>query len=239
MGKLMSEVKKKNVEAVKQCIAKGENPNTPTTGRNVTTPYLYAVMCSVWNEVSPELLEIVTFLTPHITDHYYRDLDGNDFNGNMFYSSYFGDLMSISRNIGDKDPTIEAMLSGGYCFDKEPNFGRYIGTVSFPLAKKMLEQFGIDDGTSVVSAAKAHNVELVSYLLEQGASPNQPIYSSNGSQSTALTTAIAYGNETIVKLLLEAGADPKIKDTGYEQDAFEMAESSSNDTIVALLQAAK
>ena len=241
MGKLMDAVKKKNVNAVKQLVAEGQDPNKSLKIRGSNTnPYAYALMCSVWGGVvSDEFLEIVEFLTPHMTGHYFENLEGTEFNGHMFYSSYFGNLMSLANSIGEYDVVIEAMLKGGYSFDKDPNFGRYIGRVSFPLAQRMLEEFGTDDGSSVCSAVEFGNAELVEYLLDKGVSPNQPVYSSNGSQSIALVSAILHGKTDIVKKLLDAGADPKIQDTRYNQNAFEVAEETGNQEIIALLQAVK
>ena len=240
MGKLMDAVKKKDVSAVKQLVADGQDPNESLKMRGSNTnPYMYAVMYSFWDKVSDELLEIVEFLTPHMTGHYFENLEGNEFNGHMFYSSYFGNLMSLANSIGEYDVVIEAMLKGGYPFDKDPNFGRRIGKVSFPLAQRMLEEFGTDDGSSVCSAVESGNTELVEYLLEKGVSPNQPVYSSNGSQTIALVSAIIRGKTDIVKKMLDAGADPKIQDTRYNQNAFEVAEETGNQEIIALLQAVK
>jgi len=241
MSKLMNAVKKKDMAAVRQLVSEGQNPNVSVKlyGEN-TNPYNYAVVCSNWcGKVSDELLEVVEFLTPHMEGHYFEGLEGTEFNGHLFYSSYFGNLMSLAKSIGEFDVVIEAMLRGGYPFDKDPNFGRYIGDVSFSLAQKMLEKFGTDDGSSVCSAVESGNAELVIYLLEQGVSPNQPIYSSNGAQTVALVSAILRGNIDIVEKLLAAGADPKIKDTGYDKDAFEMAEETKRQEIIGLLQAVK
>jgi ankyrin repeat protein len=238
MGKLMDATKKKDVATVMELVSAGVDPNKAMkmSGRHMN-PYSYALMTSIWfEEVSEELLQIVEFLTPYMKDHYFKDLNGNNFNGHIFYSSYF-DFMASSEKIGDKDPVIEAMLRGGYPFDKDPNLGRYIGNVSFPLAKKLIEQFGTDDGTSVCSAVKSGNLELLCYLLDSGVSPNQPMYFSSGTQSPALVTAIMRNNIEMVKELLKAGADPKLKDTGYNEDAFEMAKGDKD--IIALLEAHK
>lgn len=239
MGKLMNAVKKKDVDTVKQLVSGGADPNKPEKvyGEDMN-PYSYALRCCIWGGVvSDELLEIAAFLTPHMTGHYFRDLEGTEFNGHTFYSSYFEDLMLLANNTGERDVGVEAMLRGGYPFDKDPNVGRYIGRVSFPLAKKILERSGTDDGTSVCSAVEFGNLDLLIYLLDQGVSPNQPIYSSTGSQSTALVSAIRRRNQDMVKRLLNAGADPKIRDTGYNVDALEMAESAGDTEIMELLKA--
>ena len=241
MGKLMDAVKKKDVKTVKQLVSDGQDPNKSMKlyGED-TNPYKYAVMCSVWGgKVSNELLEIVEFLTPHMTGYYFKDLEGNEFNGHIFYSSYFQHAMLTAKSIGEHDAVVEAMLGGGYPFDKDPNFGRYIGNVSLSLAQKLFEKFGTDDGSSVCSAIEVGNFELVNYLLDKGVSPNQPIYSSNGSQTIALVSAVIRGNIDIVKKLIDAGADPKLRDTGYDKDAFEMAEEMKNQEIIALLQSVK
>lgn len=237
MGKLMDAVKQKDVALVKQLVSEGQNPNKPMKLRgDQSNPYLYALMVSVWNgEASSELLEIVEFLTPHMTGYYFKDEDDSA----MFRESYFGDLMLRAKSTGAFDVVIEAMLRGGYAFDKDPNLGRHIGYVSFPLAHKLLEQFGTDDGTSVCSAARSGNTDLVKYLLDKGVSPNQPIYFSNGNQVPALVSAVMLRHTDIVKMLLDAGADPKAKDTGYNMDAFEMAKATENEEIINLLKAVK
>ena len=241
MGKLMDAVKKKDVNVVKQLVSDGQDPNKSLKlyGED-TNPYKYAIMCSVWGGViSNELLEIVEFLTPHMTGYYFQNIEGFELNGHIFYDSYFEAAMLCAKSIGEYDVVIEAMLKGGYPFDKDPNFGRYIGNVSFPLAKKMLEKFGTDDGSSVCSATEIGNTELISYLLDKGVSPNQPIYTSNGDKTIALVSAVMRGNIDIVKKLLDAGADQKVKDTGYSKNAFEMAEEINNQEIIELLQSAK
>ncbi len=237
-NKLMEAVKKEDVAAVKQLVESGERLDQVIKLHNgdSTTPYLYAVMWSVdEGKVSQKLLEIVEYLSPRISGHYFRDLEGSDYNGHTFYTSYFGRLMSVANTIGEYDVVIEAMLRGGYKFGEDPNLGRYIGKVGFPLAKRLLEQFGTDDGTSVHSAVESRNNELVAYLLDKGVSPNQPFWYSTGDNKMPLVTAIRCSNIEAVKMLLDAGADPKAKDTGCNKDAFEMAKSAGNQQIIDIL----
>ncbi|MDR2869351.1 MAG: ankyrin repeat domain-containing protein [Deferribacteraceae bacterium] len=241
ISKLLDAVKKKNVAAVKELVAAGANPNEALAlSREPVSPYSYAITRSIWaGAVSNELLEIVEFLTPLAKDHYFRKLEGNDFKGHTFYPSYFEDAMIFSEAIGDHDVVLEAMLRGGYPFDKDPNLGRYIGNVSFPLAKTLLDKWlksDTDGGTSVCSAVKAGNLELLSYLLDKGVTANQPMYYSNGSGEVALVTAIRMNNIDAVKKLVAAGADTKLKDTGYDKNAIEMAASLGNDAIIELVK---
>jgi len=241
MGKLMDAVKKKDVNTVKQLVADGQDPNKSLKlyGEK-TNPYKYAVMCSVWGGVvSNELLEIVEFLTPHMTGYYFENIEGYEFNGHIFYDSYFGEVMILAKSIGASDVVIEAMMKGGYPFNKDPNLGRHIGKVSFSLAKKIFEKFGTDDGSAVCSAVEFGNFELVEYLLDKGVSPNQPIYSSNGAQTIALVSAVMNGNIDIVKRLISAGADPEVQDTGYNKNALEMAKEINNQEIIDFLKSIK
>ncbi|MCB9235456.1 MAG: ankyrin repeat domain-containing protein [Bacteroidia bacterium] len=73
---------------------------------------------------------------------------------------------------------------------------------------------------------------LLRFLAAQGANPNP--YRLNSGE-TALLHAVKYDNLSLVRLLLELGADPEIKG-GDGQNAFELAMSRGLKDIVVLLK---
>jgi hypothetical protein len=65
-------------------------------------------------------------------------------------------------------------------------------------------------------------METVEWLIEHGATVNQKATFgglSHGQGVTALHMASQYGHLAMVQLLIERGADPKIKDDLYHGDA--------------------
>ena len=63
--------------------------------------------------------------------------------------------------------------------------------------------------TAVMDAVWRRNFEMTAYLIEKGAKLDT--VSSDG--QPVMVLAVGIGDEKIVKLLLESGADPELKDT--------------------------
>jgi hypothetical protein len=87
----------------------------------------------------------------------------------------------------------------------------------------------------LASAAAEGDLERVRFLLKIGASPNAEgvdnVY-------TALTGAADAGHTGIVRLLLQKGADPLLKD-GEGQTAMECAKRNGHTDIVRILEEAQ
>ncbi|MEL6142214.1 MAG: ankyrin repeat domain-containing protein, partial [Bacteroidota bacterium] len=88
----------------------------------------------------------------------------------------------------------------------------------------------LGNGDELVAAAEEGNLEIVSYLLEQGV----PVNYTNRYNRTALSFAAEEGNINIVRLLLQNGADVGIKDY-HGRTAFSFAAEETQYAIVELL----
>ena len=85
--------------------------------------------------------------------------------------------------------------------------------------------------------AKRNDVRGVQWLLEHGADPNA-LAPHWDAMVTALHLAAWKGHEAIVRLLLDAGADPRIRDSKHDGDAAGWADHGGQPRIVALLSRA-
>ena len=86
-------------------------------------------------------------------------------------------------------------------------------------------------GTPLIYAAAANKVEVVEYLLKNGADINSTTPYQN---ETALIWAVAAGHEKIVQLLLENGADKKITNREGE-NVIDIAKKLNKVFMVELL----
>ena len=94
-------------------------------------------------------------------------------------------------------------------------------------AIEILWSLGTDRYRGDIFAPVNHgHVETVEDLLSKGVRP------------MALRSAVEYEHEEIVKMLLEAGADPNEPDDYYEQTILELAEETDNIDIVGMLKEA-
>ena len=82
-------------------------------------------------------------------------------------------------------------------------------------------------------AARMNRPEMVSLLLELGASPS----ATDGSGVTPLHLAAGHGHADVVRLLLAAGADPSIHDSEHDSDAIGWAEFFRQPDIAKILRA--
>jgi ankyrin repeat protein len=83
--------------------------------------------------------------------------------------------------------------------------------------------------------SKRGNVEAVKWLLAHGADPSA-IWSHWDSDLTPLHLAILGDHTDVARQLLEAGADPSIKDTKHDGDAMGWAEFFKREEMVRLLR---
>lgn len=103
----------------------------------------------------------------------------------------------------------------------------------------------VDGYTLLHYAAELGNVDLTKFLLSKGANANEAMIRGNTPLSTAigldkygstmLHSAILNEKFELIKLLLEAGADPQTKDQ-WGKSAIEFAERQNNPKVLGLLK---
>jgi ankyrin repeat protein len=97
-------------------------------------------------------------------------------------------------------------------------------------AARLLVDHGADFDAALQIASLAGHDDIVSYLLSEGADPNDQ----RQSFGTALQTATAAGQEKVVQLLLSEGADANGKGRHFGT-ALEVASAVGNKSLVRLL----
>ena len=83
--------------------------------------------------------------------------------------------------------------------------------------------------------SKRGDATAVAWLLEHKANPDT-LWPHWDADVTALHLAAAQGHVEVVRLLLDAGADPRIRDSKHDGDAFGWAEFFKKPEIVQLLK---
>ena len=83
--------------------------------------------------------------------------------------------------------------------------------------------------------AQRNDVAAVKWLLARGASINGR-WSSGGADVTPLHLAASRGHADMVRLLLDAGADPAVRDSMHDGDALGWAEYFKQPEIVRILK---
>jgi ankyrin repeat protein len=81
-----------------------------------------------------------------------------------------------------------------------------------------------------------NHADAVTWLLDRGADVNGR-WRAGGPEVTPLHVAARSGHASIVRLLLDAGADPSIRDTEHGGDAIGWAEHFGQPEVVRLLRA--
>jgi ankyrin repeat protein len=92
----------------------------------------------------------------------------------------------------------------------------------------------IDKGGALHVPSKRGDAVAVEWLLKQGANANA-LWAHWDSDVTALHLAVMQNHIEIARLLLSAGADPRIHDTKHDADAIGWALFFKRDELVALL----
>ena len=85
-------------------------------------------------------------------------------------------------------------------------------------------------------AARRGDVVMVRWLLAHGAEPNG-MWAMWDARVTALHPAALLGHAEVVRALLDAGADPTIRDSKHNGDAFGWAEHGGQPEIAKMLRA--
>jgi Ankyrin repeats (3 copies) len=94
----------------------------------------------------------------------------------------------------------------------------------------------IDSRGGVLHLMAARNdVAAAKWLLARGADVNSR-WSSQGAEVTPLHLAAARGHRDMVRLLVDAGADPRIRDSQHDADPLGWAKYFKQPEIVKLLQ---
>lgn len=86
--------------------------------------------------------------------------------------------------------------------------------------------------------AKRNDVAAVRWLLERAAQPNTR-WAHWDADVTPLHLAAAFGHAEVVRLLLDAGADPSIHDSKHDSDPAGWADHFGRPEIVTMLKAAR
>ena len=93
----------------------------------------------------------------------------------------------------------------------------------------------IDTGGALHLLAKHGDTAAVEWLLQHGANPNA-LWAHWDADVTPLHLAAAQGHADVVRALLDAGGDAKIRDSKHGGDAFGWAEFFDRPAIVQLLR---
>jgi ankyrin repeat protein len=99
----------------------------------------------------------------------------------------------------------------------------------------ILEPGGASSGV-LHMMAKRGDVRAVKWLLDHGLDPNAR-WSHWDAEVTALHLAVLGRHADIVRLLLETGADPRVRDSKHDSDAIGWAEFFRQSDIVEILKA--
>ena len=83
--------------------------------------------------------------------------------------------------------------------------------------------------------AKRDDARAVKWLLDHGADPNAPLGAWDA-DVTPLHLAVFEGHTEVVRVLLAAGADPRIRDSKHDSDAIGWAEFFGQPEIVQILK---
>lgn len=94
----------------------------------------------------------------------------------------------------------------------------------------------LDRQKALALAAQLGQIEVVRFLLAQGENPNRFNPEGMHSHATPLHQAICGGHLEVVRLLMESGADPEIRDTLYQGAALGWAEHCKQPEIAEYLR---
>nr|XP_024370794.1 uncharacterized protein LOC112280062 isoform X3 [Physcomitrium patens] len=166
------------------------------------------------------------------------------------FPNHFADVPEAMHNIAAVYRSRSVPPSPGMQLPSTPGFGKMEQATSSPITFGRLESnyarrgnfvgdagsFGAEStgvpGSGVLEdAIRAQNLERVLAILEQGFSPNGE---RGSSETPPLLLAVGTGSETLVKLLLEAGANVNACD-GRQYTALHYAVASGNRGIVNIL----
>ena len=162
-----------------------------------------------------------------------------------YYIPFFGDILGVAAQLGDVEWTKLCLEHGA-----NPNLNKIDDRKSVLGASAergrmetvdMLLKSGADlDGSgAIILAAEAGRADMVKYLWEKGANVDEVGSDTDDRAATqagsALHKAVSRGHESVVKLLLERGADRHLED-GQGRTPLRIAEETGKENIASLLQ---
>jgi len=100
---------------------------------------------------------------------------------------------------------------------------------------RLLEPGGAGFG-ALHMAAKRNDLAAATWLLDRGADPSAR-WAHWDSEVTPLHLAILANHPEMVRVLLKAGANPRIRDTKHDSDAMGWAEFFERSALVEILSA--
>ncbi len=144
---------------------------------------------------------------------------------------------SFSRMGAAGEPLLRRMAELGHTIRPE-----YLARLGDQVALAKLDRAVLDEPAVMMGAVDFRRHELVRWLLAQGVSPNARAVAQ--SRQTALHSAAWNGDLEMVKILVEAGADPNALDEeykgtplGFAEASREMTNNPAVDDVIAYLRA--
>jgi len=151
-------------------------------------------------------------------------------------------LVSLKADLNAKTPAGEtALMLASFIPDEPTGSGPPVTTAHFEIVRILVEAGATVENpgqlTAAAYAAYAGHLEILRYLLDRGASPDGGVSSDVARFPTPLTMAIMQDRKDAAHLLLERGANPRIK-TSAGDDAPSLARKVNRADLVPLLECA-
>ena len=209
---LLSSIRYKDADGVRQAIEAGENVNEVLPGRTGITPLLFAI--------DKESAEIVRLLTDAGADVNYT-LPEQQFQSRS-NSGISALLMAVNK---ENVEIIRLLIAAG-------------ADVNHVLPEQPFPRKSETGASALLLAVGSGNEEIVRLLIAAGADlnhvlPEQGFHSDKAAGTSALLLAVSKGQEGIVRLLIQGGADVN---RAFSDDGFPARNSTGG--VSALILAA-
>jgi ankyrin repeat protein len=151
-------------------------------------------------------------------------------------------LVSLKADLNAKTPAGETpLMLASFIPDESGEAGEPATTVHYEIVRLLVEAGAPLENpgqlTAAGYAAYAGHMEILRYLLDRGAAPDGSATGGVARVPTPLTMAMMQGRTDAARLLLERGADPRIK-TAAGDDALTLARKLNRTDLVPMLECA-